>query len=403
MEYINRNIEPTILEMAKYFSVIVITGPRQSGKTTLIRHLFNEYLQFSMEDLHVRELAEQDPIAFLEQNKDGMIIDEVQRVPSLMSYIQGIVDKDSSKHFILSGSSNFSMLQSVTQSLAGRAAILELLPMSISEIIDHAASITLDELLFGGLYPAVCTKKVPPEFAYPAYVQTYLERDVRDLLQISNMSAYNRFLKLCAGRIGSLFVVSQLANEVGVSVNTIKSWLSVLQSSYVITLLPPYYENVSKRLIKTPKLYFNDTGLACYLLDIESSQQLARDKMRGSLFENLIIMEAIKYRLNQGKTSNAYFYRDSNQKEIDLLLKYGQDMKGIEIKSAMTYHRDFEQTLRNMSKYVIGNIKQRAVVYAGEMENKLGEIQLINYLHFNDFLNESLIHHNNNKQDVQRQ
>ena len=386
MEYISRHIESTVLEMAKYFPVIVITGPRQSGKTTLIKHLFGEYLQFSMEDLHIREFAEQDPVAFLEQNKQGMIIDEVQRVPTLMSYIQGIVDKDPSRHFILSGSSNFAMLQSVTQSLAGRAAILELLPMSIPEISDFAKSLTLDELIFGGMYPAVCAQKIPPEFAYPSYVKTYLERDVRNLLRISNLSAYEKFLKLCAGRIGSLFVASQLANEVGVSVNTIKSWLSVLQSSYVITLLPPYFENVSKRLIKTPKIYFIDTGVACYLLDIESPQQLARDKMRGPLFENLIVMEAIKYRTNQGKTSNAYFYRDSNQNEIDLLLKNGEDIKGIEIKSSMTYHKDFEHTLRNMSKYINGNTQQRAVVYAGDMENRLGEIQLINYLHLKEFL-----------------
>ena len=375
-----------MLEMAKYFPVIVITGPRQSGKTTLIKHLFGEYLQFSMEDLHIREFAEQDPVAFLEQNKQGMIIDEVQRVPTLMSYIQGIVDKDPSRHFILSGSSNFAMLQSVTQSLAGRAAILELLPMSIPEISDFAKSLTLDELIFGGMYPAVCAQKIPPEFAYPSYVKTYLERDVRNLLRISNLSAYEKFLKLCAGRIGSLFVASQLANEVGVSVNTIKSWLSVLQSSYVITLLPPYFENVSKRLIKTPKIYFIDTGVACYLLDIESPQQLARDKMRGPLFENLIVMEAIKYRTNQGKAPNAYFYRDSNQNEIDLLLKNGEDIKGIEIKSSMTYHKDFEHTLRNMSKYINGNTQQRAVVYAGDMENRLGEIQLINYLHLKEFL-----------------
>ena len=370
--------------MAKYFPVIVITGPRQSGKTTLIKHLFNNYLQFSMEDLHVREFAEQDPIAFLEQNKNGMIIDEVQRVPSLMSYIRGIVDKNPSQHFILSGSSNFSMLQSVTQSLAGRAAIMELLPMSMPEISDRASSITVDELIFGGMYPAVCSQQIPPELAYPSYVKTYLERDVRDILHISNLSAYEKFLKLCAGRIGSLFVASQLANEVGVSVNTIKSWLSVLEASYVITLLQPYYENRSKRLIKTPKLYFNDTGIACYLLDIESPHQLGRDKMRGPLFENFIVMEAIKHRTNQGKKSNAYFYRDSNQNEIDLLLKNGQNMTGIEIKSSMTFHRDYEKSLHNMSKYVTGNIQQRAVVYAGEMENRLGKVQLINYLHLND-------------------
>ena len=341
-----------------------------------------------MEDLQVRAFAEQDPIAFLAQNKKGMIIDEVQRTPSLMSYIQGIVDKDPSKKFILSGSSNFTMMQSISQSLAGRAAILELLPMSITEVKDYVSSHTLDELIFGGLYPVVCSNQVPPEYAYPSYVKTYLERDVRDLLRVSDLSSYEKFLRLCASRIGSLFVASQLANEVGVSANTIKSWLSVLQASYIITLLPPYYENVPKRLVKTPKLYFNDTGIACYLLDIESPQQLARDKMRGPLFENLIVMEAIKQRLNQGKPSNAYFYRDSNQNEIDLLLKQGSEFTGIEIKSSMTYHKSFEQTLRRMLKYVLGNVKRRAVVYAGEMENDLGEIQLLHYSHLNRLLSQ---------------
>ena len=388
MEYISRNIESTVITLANYFPVVVITGPRQSGKTTLIKHLFSDYLQFSMEDLQVREFASQDPIAFLSQNKNGMIIDEVQRVPALMSYIQGIVDKDTSKRFILSGSSNFSMMQSISQSLAGRAAILELLPMSMTEVKDYVSNHTLDELIFGGLYPVVCSNKVPPEYAYPSYVKTYLERDVRDLLRVSDLTSYEKFLKLCASRIGSLFVASQLANEVGVSANTIKSWLSVLQASYIITLLPPYYENVPKRLVKTPKLYFNDTGIACYLLDIESPQQLARDKMRGPLFENLIVMEAIKQRLNQGKPSNAYFYRDSNQNEIDLLLKQGSEFTGIEIKSSMTYHKSFEQTLRRMAKYVLGNVKRRAVVYAGEMENDLGEIQLLHYSHLNRLLSQ---------------
>jgi len=386
MEYIRRSIEPTVIEMAKYFPVIVITGPRQSGKTTLIRHLFEKYLFFSMEDLHIRDFAEQDPIAFLSQNKNGMIIDEVQRLPLLMSYIQGIVDKDPSKKFILSGSSNFTMMKSVSQSLSGRSAVLELLPMSLSEANNYTSSLTVDELIYGGLYPIVCSKKMPPEFTYPSYVKTYLERDVRDLLQVSNLFSYEKFLKLCASRIGSQFVASQLANEVGVSANTIKSWLNVLQASYIITLLPPYYENVSKRLVKTPKLYFTDTGIACYLLDIETPQQLARDKMRGPLFENLIVMETLKYRFNQGKSSNAYFYRDSNQNEIDLILKQGNELIGIEVKSSMTYHKSFENTLRNMPHYISGNTKYRAVVYTGEMENKLGDIQLLNYLHLYDLL-----------------
>lgn len=381
MDYINRDIESTIQEMVKYFSVIVITGPRQSGKTTLIKHEFDNYLQFSMEDLNVRDFALNDPVAFLGQNINGMIIDEVQRAPALLSYIQGIVDNDPSKRFILSGSSNFSMLQTVTQSLAGRAAVLELLPMSMKEPLDYVASHTLDELIYGGWYPAVCSGKIPAQYVYPSYVKTYLERDVRDLLRVVDMMAFHRFLRLCAGRIGSQFIASNLANEVGVSAGTIKSWLSILQASYIITLLPPYFENTTKRLVKTPKIYFNDTGLACYLLDIETPQQLSRDKMRGALFENLVVMEAIKHRTNQGKSPNVFYYRDSNQNEIDLMIKNGAELTGIEIKSSMTYHRDFEHTLRNMPKYVNAPIRQRAVVYAGEMENTLGDIKLINYKH----------------------
>lgn len=386
MKYIARTQEATVLDMTKYFPVIVVTGPRQSGKTTMINHLFGDYVKFSLEDLNVRDFALSDPIAFLKQNVNGMVIDEVQRVPELMSYIQGIVDKDPNKKFILSGSSNFSMLKSVTQSLAGRAGILELMPLTINEVGDLVREKSLDQLLFDGLYPAVYSGQNVAKYMYPAYAKTYLERDVRDLLRINDIMAFSKFLKLCAARIGSLFVVSQVANEIGVSANTVKSWLSVLQSSYIITLLPPYYENTTKRLIKTPKLYFCDTGLACYLLDIESARQLERDKMRGPLFENLIVMEAIKSRLNAGKQPNVFFYRDSNQNEVDLILKSGSSVTGIEVKSSMTYHKDFERTVRNIEKYVSAPISNRIVVYTGDMENTNGEVKLINYLNFNEIL-----------------
>lgn len=386
MKYILRTQEATLLDMAKYFPVTVVTGPRQSGKTTMINHLFGDYVKFSLEDLNVRDFALSDPIAFLKQNVNGMVIDEVQRVPELMSYIQGIVDKDPNKKFVLSGSSNFSMLKSVTQSLAGRAGILELMPLAMNEVNDLVRDKSLDQLLFDGLYPAVCSGQNVAKYMYPAYAKTYLERDVRDLLHINDMMAFSKFLRLCAARIGSLFVASQVANEVGVSANTVKSWLSVLQSSYIITLLPPYFENTTKRLIKTPKLYFCDTGLACYLLDIESPHQLERDKMRGPLFENLIVMEAIKTRLNAGKQPNVFFYRDSNQNEVDLILKQGSSLTGIEVKSSMTYHKEFERTVRNLEKYVKAPISDRIVIYAGDMENTSGEVKLINYLNFNTIL-----------------
>lgn len=384
--YIQRELS-TVLEKAyRYFSVLTVTGPRQSGKTTLIRNLFDNLPYYSLENLDVMAFAENDPVAFLNQHKEGMILDEVHNAPALLSYIQGIVDEHPDKRFILSGSSQFSMLKKITQSLAGRTAVFELLPLSYSEIHGQVSDTPLDKLLFDGFYPAIYSGRNVPEFMYPAYMKTYIDKDVRDLLQVKDMMQFHTFIKLCAGRIGSLFKASELANEVGVSTNTIFSWLSVLQASYIVTLLPPYFENTSKRLTKTPKLYFLDTGLACYLLDIESSEQLARDKMRGALFENFIVAEALKKRYNNGKESNLFFYRDSNQNEIDLLLKKHSGLCGIEIKSAMTYHKDFEKTLKRMDELIKEPVESRAVVYTGNLENTAGDIKLLNYSNIDSLL-----------------
>ena len=384
--YINRELSGVIKDAARYFSVITITGPRQSGKTTLIRNEFKQLSYYSLENLDVRSYAQNDPVAFLNQHPEGMILDEVHNAPNLLSYIQGIVDEHPERKFILSGSSQFAMLRKVTQSLAGRTAVFELLPLSYSEIRDRAEDKPLDDLLFEGFYPAIYAERNIPKFLYPSYIKTYLDKDVRDLLQIKDMMQFHTFIRLCAGRIGSLFKVSELANEIGVSSHTITSWLSVLQASYIVTLLPPYFENSRKRLTKTPKLYFTDTGLACHLLGIESVQQLARDKMRGALFENFIVMEAMKRRYNQGKESNLYFYRDSHQNEIDLILKSSSGLYGIEIKSAMTYHADFEKTLKQMDGWINEPVLGKAVVYAGSLENTVGDIKLLNYTHLREIL-----------------
>ena len=384
--YINRELSGVIKEAARYFSVITITGPRQSGKTTLIRNEFKQLSYYSLENLDVRSYAQNDPVAFLNQHPEGMILDEVHNAPNLLSYIQGIVDEHPERKFILSGSSQFAMLRKVAQSLAGRTAVFELLPLSYSEIRDRAEDKPLDDLLFEGFYPAIYAERNIPKFLYPSYIKTYLDKDVRDLLQIKDMMQFHTFIRLCAGRIGSLFKVSELANEIGVSSHTITSWLSVLQASYIVTLLPPYFENSRKRLTKTPKLYFTDTGLACHLLGIESVQQLARDKMRGALFENFIVMEAMKRRYNQGKESNLYFYRDSHQNEIDLILKSSSGLYGIEIKSAMTYHADFEKTLKQMDGWINEPVLGKAVVYAGSLENTVGDIKLLNYAHLREML-----------------
>lgn len=381
MKIIEREISRAIYKAIEYYSVVCVTGPRQSGKSTLIKHMFNDYAVFSLEDLDVRNYAENDPIGFLNQTETGIILDEVQRVPSLFSYIQGIVDNNPKRKFILSGSSNFQMMKTITQSLAGRVALFELLPMSYSEVANIYKDMSLDEILFNGLYPAICAKKNIPDMLYPFYVKTYLEKDVRDLLQVKGIMQFNNFLKLCAGRIGSVFNASQLANEVGVTSNTITSWLSILQTSYIVYLLPPYYDNFGKRLIKSPKLYFCDTGLACYLLNIESISQLSRDKLKGSLFENFVVSEFIKHRLNQGKEPRLYFYRDSNQNEIDLLSLEEGELSAFEIKSSMTYNSVFEKTLKKTASLIKQPISHKTVIYAGNMENTVSNIKLINYRH----------------------
>jgi predicted AAA+ superfamily ATPase len=384
--FINRSLVKTAREAFKYFPVLTITGPRQSGKTTMIKSEFTHLPYFSMEDIDIRRFATNDPRGFLNQHPKGMILDEVQNTPELLSYIQGLVDEDSSKRYILSGSSQFSVIKQITQSLAGRTAMLELLPLSYQEIKSEADKKSLDNILYSGFYPAIYAGKNIPKLLFPSYTKTYLERDVRDLLNVKDIMMFQKFMRLCAGRIGSLFVASDLASELGVTVNTIKSWLSVLQASYIITMLPPWFENTTKRLVKTPKLYFCDTGLASYLLDIENEKLLMRDKMRGHLFENFIVTEALKFRYNQGKESNLYFVRDSNGNEVDLILKYGDSFKCIEVKSSQTYNSEFEKGLKSVDSILGNRITDKAIIYAGDYENTEGKIKLINYKNISDWI-----------------
>ena len=385
-DYIHRKIEETILEASKYFSVIAVSGPRQSGKSTLLTQLFPLYEKYSLKDLNILDYAKNDPIAFLNQTDEGMFIDEIQRCPQLLDYIQGIVDNNPKRHFALSGSSNFEVMKNLSESLAGRAGVFELLPMSIQEVTGKVDLDNLNQILYNGLYPSICAKKNIAKFFYPSYVRTYLEKDVRDLLQMKDQIRFTKFLKLCAARIGSLFNASELGAEIGVSSKTISHWISVLQASYLITLLPPYYENIPKRLVKSPKLYFNDPGLACYLLDIETPQQLDRDKMRGAIFENMIVMEAIKHRYNMGLKGGVFFYRDSNQNEVDLLIKQEGELTAIEVKSSMTYSSSFEKTLTQIEGWIKTPISKKAIVYSGDFENSSGDINLINYRHISSIL-----------------
>ena len=384
--YLNRTMEDVTKEASQYFSVISVTGPRQSGKSTLLKHLFPDIPRYSMKDVNVREFAEHDPVAFLHQHPKGMFIDEVQKVPQLLEYIQGIVDDNPDCRFLLTGSSNFELLHGLCESLPGRAGVYELLPMTYHESESTMSAKPLDEFLYNGLYPAICAEKNKARLFYPSYVKTYLERDVRDLLKIKDQMQFMKFMKLCAARVGSIFNASELAGQIGVDSKTITNWLSVLQASYLVTLLPPYYENISKRLVKSPKLYFNDPGLACYLLDIESPRQLARDKMRGAIFENYVVMEVIKHRYNRGLLNGVYFYRDSNQNEVDILLKEEGEITAIEVKSSMTYHTSFESDISQLSDWIKTPVVNKMIVYTGDFENTTSDIKVLNYRHLQHHL-----------------
>lgn len=376
---INRKLEVLINENLRYFPIVTVTGPRQSGKTTLIRSMFSHLPYYSLENPDTRALAISDPVAFLSQHSDGMILDEVQNVPELLSYLQGIVDEHRDRKYILSGSSQFKLQNSITQSLAGRTAVLELFPLAINEVADIADTNNVDNLMLQGFYPAIYAGDNIPRLFYPAYMRTYLERDVRQLLQVKDLYQFQTFLRLCAGRTGSLFNASELSNEVGISVNTVRSWLSILQASYIVFMLHPYFDNSRKRLTKTPKLYFYDTGLACYLLGIENETQLNSDRMRGHLFENMVISDIMKRRAHAGKSTDLMFYRDSNGNEIDLLVPDGQTWEGYEIKSSSTYNSAFEKGFHSITNQLDAQLTRRAVIYCGTQERHDAHVDVLNY------------------------
>ncbi|MDE6418183.1 MAG: ATP-binding protein [Duncaniella sp.] len=363
--YIQRTIGSAVTEAARYFPVTTVTGPRQSGKSTLLRHLYPDIPYVSMEDPDVRLSAREDPRGFLSGFEGGVIIDEIQRIPELLSYIQGMVDAHPGRRFYLTGSSQFALLKEVSQSLAGRSAVFELLPLSLGEVAGMDAGDSVDTLLYKGFYPAIWSGKNIPSLLYPNYVKTYLERDVRDLLAVRDLDLFQRFVRLCAARIGSIFNASELSNELGVAVNTINSWLSVLQASYIVYLLPPFFTNTRKRLTRSPKIYFTDCGLASYLLDIDSPDIMARDKMRGHLFENMVVTEFMKGRFNAGKSGGLYFYRDSNSNEVDLLVKNGAQYDCYEIKSSSTFHPDFIKGLSSFKAAFPDLAARQSVIYTG--------------------------------------
>jgi uncharacterized protein len=386
--FISRDAYHELIELCKAFPVVTITGPRQAGKTTLLKNIFPEKKYVSLEDPDIRQMAVSDPRAFLNQSESGMIIDEIQRVPELVSYIQGIVDQlQQPGYFLLSGSQQFELTQKISQSLAGRTAIMKLLPFTINEIQIVSASLSSNELLYKGLYPRLYnTPPMHPSRYYNSYLQTYIERDLRELLNVKDLHQFELFVRLCAGRTGQIFVASNLANEVGVSVPTIQSWLSILETSYIIYLLQPYHTNINKRLIKSPKIYFYDTGLAAFLTGINSVEQLPAHPLRGALFENLVVLEVLKKKYNSFRNIQLCFYRDSNQNEVDLLLDNGISIDAIEIKSSETFDKTFQKGLNYIRQLLPEKIKNTIICYAGQTESVVNENKLVNYKNLSDLI-----------------
>lgn len=364
---IHRNLLSRIKAFLDKFPIVTVTGVRQSGKSTLLYNSFPDFRYVSLEDPDIRMFANEDPRGFLNTYASPCIIDEVQRVPDLFSYLQTKVDKSGKMgEYILSGSHNFLLMQSISQSLAGRSAILTLEPLSINELKSaDLLSEDLNELMVNGFYPAIYDRHIEPIEYYPSYAATYIERDVRLIRNIPNTGSFLRFLKLLAARSGQVVNKTELSGASGVSVPTVNEWLSVLMQSYIIFELPPYYQNYSKRLIKSSKIYFSDTGLLCFLLGIENAEQLKEHPMRGSIFETMVVSEYRKRRLEKGLAPDAYFWRDSNQIEVDLLTEEAGILKAYEIKSGSTMDRKYFQGLNKFSQISGIDIKDMSCIYSG--------------------------------------
>lgn len=367
---ISRKIVPILQEYATEFRSVLVVGPRQSGKTTLIKATFPDKPYISLENPDERLLAENDSRAFLNRFPNGAILDEIQHVPKLMSYMQEILDNTQTDGLlILTGSNNILLQEKVSQSLAGRLGVLELYPLSYQEIFTINQNFTLNELVLMGSYPEIYSKHRKPELWYNSYIKTYIERDVRQIKNIENTTLFIKFLMLCAGRIGQQINLTNISNECGINLRTVQSWLSVLEQTYVIKQLQPYYNNFNKRIVKTPKLYFIDTGLACALLNIRKLDELTLSHFRGALVENFIIMESLKNNTNQNTNNTLYYWRDNKGVEIDLIVDNGQTFFPIEIKAAQTFTKDFVKNLDKINNYA--DNQTGAVIYDGIQEMHL--------------------------------
>ncbi|HRJ58633.1 MAG TPA: ATP-binding protein [Anaerolineales bacterium] len=361
---IERTLATKLVSLAKKFQVITLTGPRQSGKTTLVRATFPNLPYVSLEEPDIRQIALTDARGFLANYPNGAILDEIQNTPDLFSYIQKLVDENRKIQFILTGSSNFLLMEKIGQTLAGRTAVLHLLPLSFAELKPDASQ--YENLIFKGLYPRIYDRDIDPTDFYPAYIQTYVEKDVRLMKNIGDINSFIQFTQLCAGRIGQLLNYASLASDAGISPNTAKAWLSILESSYILYRLQPYHRNFNKRLVKSPKLYFYDTGIACSLLGIREEHQVNSHYLKGGLFENLIINEFIKRNFNRGENRLPYFWQDNHGKEIDCLLVNGERITPVEIKSGKTMSTSYFDNLQYWRQLAATPEDQGYVVYGGE-------------------------------------
>jgi predicted AAA+ superfamily ATPase len=382
---IQREAEKSIIALARQFKAVAIVGPRQSGKTTLVRMLFKEKAYVNFENPDVRLYAIEDPRGFLSNYPNGAVLDEAQRVPEIFSYLQQILDESDTKGlFIITGSNNFLLQENISQSLAGRVGYLNLLPLSLNEINDTGASIS--QTIFKGCYPSLYKDSIDSSLWYSNYIRTYIERDVRLIKNITNLLVFEKFLRLCAGRIGQLLNLNSLAVEIGVDTKTISAWISVLETSFVVFRLQPYHKNFNKRVVKMPKLYFYDTGLASALLGIQNSDQIDLHPFRGALFENMIIVDFLKSRFNTAKTNNLYFWRDNMGKEIDLLLDTGVAIIPIEIKSGQTVTNDFFKGVLYWNK--LTEKEGGFVIYGGDMvQKRTNSITVVSYKKRNEIEN----------------
>lgn len=384
---IPRAMTPELLTQLGEYPIVTLIGPRQAGKTTLVRSALPDYGYVTLEDPETRQFASDDPRAFLKRHSGKVIFDEIQRTPQLLSYLQVLVDEAGQNgQFVLTGSHQLELRAAISQSLAGRTGILHLLPLSIAEL--DAAGIRFDhfeEYLHRGFLPRVHDQLQRPHTAYANYYQTYVERDVRQLIRLKDSALFEKFVKLLAGRVGQIINYQSLANDVGVDGKTIQQWLSILEASFVVFKLSPYFENFGKRVIKSPKYYFSDTGLLCYLLDIERVEQVARDPLIGNLFENLVILEALKSRYNRGQPPGLHFFRDSHGNELDLLTKSGNQLTGIEIKSAATWNRSFTKGLLHFDAKN-HPLEKRYLVYSGEPFTFSNGIEAVPYTKVGEIL-----------------